>query len=83
MVEVMTEGILATEEISKNTDRRIEVSPIKYVMTSLGVPGIKKSKNTSSMYQQLKEEGKREVDEIKWVYAGKKVIDIYHKVMQP
>ena len=35
-----------------------------------------------AMYQQLKEEGKREVDEIKWIYAGKKVIDIYHKVMQ-
>ena len=35
-----------------------------------------------AMYRQLKEEGKREVDEIKWVYAGQKVIDIYHKVMQ-
>ena len=35
-----------------------------------------------AMYKQLKEEGKREVDEIKWKYAGQKVIDIYHKVMQ-
>ena len=34
------------------------------------------------MYNQMKVEGKREVDEIKWEYAGAKVIDIYHKVMQ-
>ena len=33
------------------------------------------------MYQQLKIEGKKEVDEIKWVYAGQKVIDIYNKVI--
>lgn len=34
-----------------------------------------------AMYQYLKEEGKAEVDEIKWTYAGQKVIDIYHKVI--
>lgn len=34
-----------------------------------------------SMYTQLKVEGKNEVDQIKWVYAGKKVIDIYHNVL--
>lgn len=34
-----------------------------------------------ALYQYLKEEGKREVDEIKWEYAGKKVIDIYNKVI--
>ena len=34
-----------------------------------------------AMYQQLKIEGKKEVDEIKWVYAGQKVIDIYNKVI--
>ncbi|MEG2164543.1 MAG: glycosyltransferase family 4 protein, partial [Bacteroidales bacterium] len=34
-----------------------------------------------AMYNQMKDEGKREVDEIKWEYAGRKVIDIYHKVM--
>ena len=34
-----------------------------------------------AMYQYLKEKGKAEVDEIKWVYAGQKVIDIYHKVI--
>ena len=35
-----------------------------------------------AMYQQLKVQGKLEVDEIKWKYAGQKVIDIYHKVIQ-
>lgn len=34
-----------------------------------------------AMYQQLKIEGKKEVDEIKWVYAGQKVIDIYNKLI--
>ena len=34
-----------------------------------------------AMYNQMKEEGLKEVDEIKWVYAGKKVIDIYHRVI--
>lgn len=33
------------------------------------------------MYNQMKDEGKREVDEIKWEYAGRKVIDIYNRVM--
>lgn len=34
-----------------------------------------------SLYQFMKTEGKAEVDEIKWVYAGKKVIDIYKKLL--
>ena len=34
-----------------------------------------------AIYKQLREEGEREVNEIKWKYAGQKVIDIYHKVM--
>jgi glycogen synthase len=33
------------------------------------------------MYQFLKEEGKREVDNIKWEYAGQKVRRIYDQVM--
>ena len=33
-----------------------------------------------SLYKYLKEEGKAEVDEIKWEYAGKKVIDIYKRL---
>ena len=33
------------------------------------------------MYTKMKDEGKREVDQIKWEYAGDKVIDIYHRVM--
>ena len=33
-----------------------------------------------SLYRFLKEEGKNEVDEIKWEYAGKKVIDIYKRL---
>jgi glycosyltransferase involved in cell wall biosynthesis len=32
------------------------------------------------MYDFLKTEGKSEVDEIKWEYAGKKVLDIYNSV---
>ncbi len=32
-----------------------------------------------AMYRHLKEEGKKEVDEIKWKYAGQKVIDIYRR----
>ncbi len=34
-----------------------------------------------SMAEYLKEEGKREVDEIKWEYAGWKVRDIYNSVV--
>lgn len=34
-----------------------------------------------AMYTQLKVEGKNEVDEIKWKYAGQKVIDIYNQVI--
>jgi len=34
-----------------------------------------------SMYEYLKEEGRKEVDEIKWEYAGQKVRDIYDRVM--
>jgi glycogen synthase len=33
-----------------------------------------------AMYHYLKIEGKREVDEIKWEYAGQKVRDIYNRV---
>lgn len=33
-----------------------------------------------ALYEFLKEEGKREVDNIKWEYAGKKVRDIYNEV---
>ena len=32
------------------------------------------------MYEFLKSEGKKEVDEIKWEYAGNKVRDIYNSV---
>ena len=35
-----------------------------------------------SMYEYLKEEGRKEVDEIKWEYAGQKVRDIYDRVTQ-
>lgn len=35
-----------------------------------------------AMYRFLKEEGKKEVDEIKWKYAGQKVIDIYRRFVQ-
>lgn len=35
-----------------------------------------------AMHKQLKEEGKKEVDEIKWKYAGQKVINIYNQVLQ-
>ena len=35
-----------------------------------------------AIYKQLREEGEREVNEIKWKYAGQKVIDIYHNVMR-
>lgn len=35
-----------------------------------------------AMYNHMKEEGIREVNEIKWEYAGQKVIDIYRKVMK-
>ena len=34
-----------------------------------------------AMYTHMREEGIREVNEIKWEYAGQKVIDIYRKVM--
>ena len=34
-----------------------------------------------AIYKQLRKEGEREVNEIKWKYAGQKVIDIYRKVM--
>ena len=34
-----------------------------------------------SLYDFLKIEGKAEVDEIKWEYAGKKVIDIYKALL--
>jgi glycogen synthase len=33
-----------------------------------------------AMYEYLKQEGKREVDEIKWEYAGQKVRNIYDRV---
>jgi glycogen synthase len=33
-----------------------------------------------AMYDYLRTEGKREVDEIKWEYAGQKVRDIYNRV---
>jgi glycosyltransferase involved in cell wall biosynthesis len=33
-----------------------------------------------ALYEFLKEEGKREVDNIKWEYAGNKVRDIYNEV---
>ena len=35
-----------------------------------------------AMYTHMREEGIREVNEIKWEYAGQKVIDIYRKVMK-
>ena len=35
-----------------------------------------------SMYEFLKEEGRKEVDEIKWEYAGQKVRDIYDRVIK-
>jgi len=35
-----------------------------------------------SMYEYLKEEGRKEVDEIKWEYAGQKVRNIYDRVTQ-
>lgn len=35
-----------------------------------------------AMYRHLKEEGKKEVDEIKWKYAGQKVIDIYRRFVK-
>jgi glycosyltransferase involved in cell wall biosynthesis len=34
-----------------------------------------------ALYDYLKVEGKAEVDEIKWEYAGRKVINIYKKVL--
>jgi glycosyltransferase involved in cell wall biosynthesis len=34
-----------------------------------------------SMAEYLKEEGKKEVDEIKWEYAGWKIRDIYESVI--
>lgn len=34
-----------------------------------------------AMYNYLKTEGKREVDEIKWEYAGRKVKEIYNNVL--
>lgn len=34
-----------------------------------------------SLFQYLKEDGKAEVDEIKWEYAGRKVIDIYKRLL--
>ena len=34
-----------------------------------------------AMYNQLRDEGLAEVNEIKWVKAGKKVIDIYNKLL--
>jgi Glycosyltransferase len=34
-----------------------------------------------SLYKFMKEEGKAEVDEIKWKYAGQKVIDIYKRLL--
>ena len=34
-----------------------------------------------AMYEQLREDGLREVNQITWDKAGKKVIDIYHKVL--
>lgn len=33
-----------------------------------------------AMYEFLRDEGKKEVDEIKWEYAGQKVRDIYNRV---
>jgi len=33
-----------------------------------------------AMYEFLRDEGKKEVDEIKWEYAGQKVRDIYNLV---
>ena len=33
-----------------------------------------------AMYDFLRDEGKKEVDEIKWEYAGQKVRDIYNRV---
>ena len=35
-----------------------------------------------AIYKQLREEGEREVNEIKWKYAGQKVLDIYHNVLR-
>ncbi|MDD6211321.1 MAG: glycosyltransferase [Bacteroidales bacterium] len=35
-----------------------------------------------SMYEYLKREGRHEVDEIKWEYAGQKVREIYEKVIR-
>ena len=37
--------------------------------------------NYPAMYQQLREDGLAEVNQITWDKAGKKVIDIYHKVL--
>ena len=34
-----------------------------------------------AMYNQLHDEGLREVNEIQWKKAGKKVIDIYHQLL--
>ncbi|MGL4292575.1 MAG: glycosyltransferase family 4 protein [Bacteroidales bacterium] len=34
-----------------------------------------------ALYQFMKNEGKAEVDEIKWEYAGRKVIDIYKRIL--
>ena len=33
------------------------------------------------MYAQLREDGLHEVNQITWDKAGRKVIDIYHKVL--
>lgn len=38
--------------------------------------------HNQALYDHLRIEGEAEVNEIKWKYAGKKVIDIYKKVLQ-
>ena len=38
--------------------------------------------HNQALYDHLRIEGEAEVNEIKWKYAGQKVIDIYNKVLQ-
>lgn len=41
MVEVMTDGILATPEMASQVENRMRVRPMQYDRISFGVPGIK------------------------------------------
>ena len=51
------------------------ISPLEAMQ--VGVPTII---SYPAMYEFLRDEGKKEVDEIKWEYAGQKVRDIYNRV---